>query len=106
MEMNSCKSLSLEKIVTGTQIACFFHYITMLLSKSSNFGLTEQMNMLKPLLFIASAGLNTWGSWAYTCQSQDAGVHPRSGVLSLHLPLLRMDLYLFIYNVVLKSTDF
>lgn len=58
MDMTSCKSLSFEEMVTQTQIASF-HYITMLLCKSSDFGLADHMKKLKPLLFRALELLNT-----------------------------------------------
>lgn len=55
----------------------------MLLCKSRDFGWADHMNMPETFAPPSSGNANTWGSWAYTWQSQDAGVYPRSGTLSL-----------------------
>ena len=65
--MTCCKSLSLEEITTQTQSECFFHYATMLLCKSSDFGWADHMNM--PEIFAL----------------QNVGSAEHLGLLGLHL---------------------
>lgn len=83
----------------------FFHSITTLHCKSSDFGLAVHTKMLKPLLFRALALPDTVGGGAlglYTCQTGTL-VHTLALECSAFILLFAgwID-NLFIYNVVLK----